>query len=57
MTTSPTTAKAVAAIMVSSFHMIAFATNGPTRGSARRVGKPEEGRHAGQEAPADLHRC
>jgi hypothetical protein len=30
-TTSPTTAKAVAAIMTCSFHMVAFATAGPDR--------------------------
>jgi uncharacterized membrane protein len=36
MTTRATTAKAVAAIMASSFHMTAFATAGPDREAGKR---------------------
>jgi hypothetical protein len=38
-TTSPTMAKAVAAIMTCSFHMVAFATPGPDPEEVARGGK------------------
>jgi hypothetical protein len=57
MTTSPTIAKAVAAIMTFSFHMIAFATLGPVPAQPAAAEIPEALRQAGKPPASGLSTC